>query len=301
MRSACSALLLLCACGTLSNEDIAFIEAIPQKDQLHVQVPKGDTAQPACSIGPADVWTNAKTTGDAINAGVDGILSLVDAIRAVPPTTRDTDQRTWGPFADKNNKGVDIQVTMLRELDSAGTPWRWIYTVAARRAPADFLPIIEGEFFGAQARDGTGRIVLHFENSWALAINQPNDPHSPMRVFYDLSGDPRTVSLDLTAAAGFGLARFDYGWAGYADGHGRFDYAIPQSNGCTLQVSANFTAPGAGKLTFRALCPLGLVYGDITQCWDVSACITWVDDPFGFTAQCNGIKNCVLGSAASCP
>jgi hypothetical protein len=295
MRSACSALLLICACGTLSNEDVQFLEAMPQKDQLHVQVPKGDTSQPACALGSADVWTSAKTTGDAINAGVDGILGLIDNIRAVPPTTRDTDLRTWGPFPDKDHKGVQIKVTMERELDATGTPWRWIYTIAAND-----LPFLEGEFFGAAAKNGIGRMTLHFENAWTLGINKPTDPKTPMKIFYDLSTDPKTISLDLTSGIGFGLASFDYGWAGYADGHGRFDYAIPQSNGCLLEVTANFTAKASGRLTYRALCPLGLVYGDIVQCFDISACLTYVNDPFAFTAQCNGVKPCVLGDAASC-
>lgn len=302
MRSACSALLLLCACGTLSNEDVAFLEAIPQKEQLHVAVPRGDTAQTLCAIGPADIWTNAKTTGDQINAGVDGILSLVDAIRALTPTTRDPDQRTWGPFADQKHAGVEMQVIMERELDAQRVPWRWIYTISARRRPAAFVPILEGEFFGAQARNGIGRITLHFENAWALGINQPSDPHFPARIFYDLSGDPRTLSLDLTAGVGLGLQRFDYGYAGYADGHGRFDYAFPDpKSSCTIEVTTFFTAAGAGRDVYRARCPGGTVIGDIQQCWDVSACLTYVNDPFAFTAQCGGVKPCLLGDAASCP
>lgn len=301
MRSACSALLLLCACGNLSNEDVAFLEAIPQKETLHVQVPAAGAAQPACAIGPADVWINAKTTGDSINAGVDGILSLVDAIRAMPPSVREPDQRTWGPFPDRQHPGVEIEVTMFRDLDANRVPWRWIYTISARRPPGDFLPILEGEFFGAQAKNGIGRITLHFENAWTLGTNKPTDPHAPLRIFYDLSGDPRTISLDLTSGSGFGVQRFDYGWAGYADGHGRFDYAIPQANGCTLEVTANFTAQASGRLVFRARCPLGLVIGDITQCWDKSACLTFVDDRFALTPQCLGVKPCVLGDSAACP
>ena len=300
MRSAFSALLVLAACGNLSNEDVAFIEAIPQRQLLHVQVPQGDTAQPACAIGSADVWTSAKTTGDAINAGVDGILSLVDAIRAVPPTARDTDSRTWGPFPDQNNPGVEVKVTMERELNAQLVPWHWIYVIAARRT-GDFLPIVEGEFFGAQGSRGAGRVTLHFENSWTLNINKATDPQFPARIYYDLTGNPRTISLDLTSGQGFGLVGFDYGYAGYADGHGRFDYAIPQSNGCLLSVSAWFTAQATGKLIFRASCPLGLVYGDIVECFDQSACITYVNDPFAFVSQCNGVKPCLLGSAASCP
>ncbi len=191
---------------------------------------------------------------------------------------------------------------MYRELDAALVPWRWIYTISARRKPADFLPILEGEFFGAQAKNGIGRLTLHFENSIALQINDdPKAPNAPMRIFYDLSSDPRTISLDLTAATGFGLARFDYGWAGYVDGHGRFDYAIPQGNGCTSEVTTNFTSKGAGRDVVRVKCPLGLTYGPIEQCWDESSCLTYVNDPFPFTPQCNGVKPCLLGNLASCP
>jgi hypothetical protein len=298
------AALALCACGNLSNEDIAFLEALPQKEQLHVSVPAPAASQPACAIGPAEVWINAKTTGDQINKGVDDILALIDAIRFVTPTTRDTDQRTWGPFPDRQHPGVEIQVTMFRELDETRTPWRWIYTIAARRPPGSFLPILEGEIFGAQARSGIGRMALHFENSTALRINKPDDPVVPAHIFYDLSADPRTISLDLSAGLGFGLARFDYGFAGYADGHGRFDYAFPDpKSGCTIEVTTWFTAQGAGRLAYRARCGPGgiLVIGDIRQCWDQSACLTYVDDPFAFTPQCNGVKPCLLGNPASCP
>ncbi len=192
---------------------------------------------------------------------------------------------------------------MSRELDATGTPWRWIYDIAARRAPGDFLPIIEGEFFGAQARNGIGRLVVHFENSWALQINQPTDPKFPMRIYYDLSSDPRTVSVDLTSGAGFGLVGFDYFYAGYADGHGRFDYAFPdaQNPACTVEVTTYFNAQGAGRDVFRLVCPLGIVFGDVQQCWDQSACIVYANDPFALTPACNGIKPCLLGSASQCP
>jgi hypothetical protein len=303
--SAVPVLLAVCACGNLSNEDVAFLEALPQKDHLQVKVPQTAARQSPCPLGNADIWINAKATGDSINSGVNGILGLMDAIRAVAPTTRDTDQRTWGPYPDKEHPGVEDRVTMFRELDATLTPWRWIYTIEARRPPGSFLPILEGEFFGAQATNGIGRMTLHFENSVALQINNPNDPVNPARVFYDLTGEPRTVSLDLTSGVGFGLARFDYGFAGYADGHGRFDYAFPDpKSGCTIEVTTWFTPLGAGRDAYRARCapPTGLlVIGDILQCWDPSACLTYVNDPFAFTALCNAVKPCLLGNAATCP
>ena len=300
--SEAAGLLLLCACGNLSNEDIAFLAAIPQKQELHVAVPQGSAAQTLCAIGPADVFANARSTGDSLNAGVDAILSLVDAIRTATPNIRDDDSRTWGPFPDQQHPGVTMKVVMFRELDATRTPWHWLYTISAARLPGDWLPILEGEFFGAQSSRGVGRITLHFENSVRLQINKPSDPAFPARIYYDRSGDPHTVSLDLTSGINaFGLVSFDYGFASYADGHGQFDYAFPDpKNGCTIEVTTFFNAQGAGRDVFRAVCG-PFVFGDVKQCWDAGGCLTFVDDPFALTAACNGVKPCLLGSDVSCP
>ena len=114
MRSAAErrlavAIALACACGNLSNEDVAYLEAIPQRGALRLSVPAGASGQPACAIGPADVWTSARTTGDAINAGLDGILAMVETIRGFPPSTRAPDQRTWGPWPDQSHPGVQAR------------------------------------------------------------------------------------------------------------------------------------------------------------------------------------------------
>jgi hypothetical protein len=301
--SSAAALLLLCACGNLSNEDVAFMVAIPQKQQLHVAVPQGSQTQSLCAIGSADIYASAKTTGVSINTGVDAILSLVDTIRTTPPTTRDEDSRSWGPFPDKDHPGVTIQVTMFRELDATRTPWRFVYTISAARLPGAYLPILEGEFFGAQASHGIGRLTLHFENSTALAMNKPGDPALPMRIFYDLSSEPHTISLDLTAGVNaFGLISFDYGFTEYSDGHGQFDYAFPDpKTGCTIEVTTFFNAQGAGRDIFRANCGLLGVLGDVKQCWDPTGCLTFVDDPFALTPACGTLKPCTLGNPAQCP
>src|SRR4051812_22790416 len=294
-------LALACACGNLSNQDVAFIEAIPQKQDLHVSFPRPPAAQSACAIGPADVFTSARTTGDSINSGVDAILALVDAILGQTPTRRDADSRIWGPYPDRDHPGVQARATLYRELDQHGVPWRWVYAIEEARPPGAFLPILEGELFGPQARTGVGRLTLHFENAVTLGVAKPTDPTLPIRIYYDLGGDPHTVSLDLTAASGFGLIRFDYAFAGYADGHGRFDYAVPDpKSGCTIEITTWFNAQGAGRDVFRALCG-NTVLGDVQQCWDVSACLTYVNDPFAFTASCNGLQPCLLGNASLCP
>src|SRR2546423_1581359 len=100
MRSVCSAaalVLLACAaCGTLSNEDIAFLSALPRKTDLHVQVPvQSSSVQPACAIGDAADWRKAKERGDEINSAVDSVLALVDVVRTIPPSQRKTNLRVW--------------------------------------------------------------------------------------------------------------------------------------------------------------------------------------------------------------
>jgi hypothetical protein len=65
-------------------------------------------------------------------------------------------------------------------------------------------------------------------------------------------------------------------------------------------VTAYFTAQGSGRDVFRALCGR-VLYGDVHQCWEANACLNYVDDPFAFTAQCNTVKPCLLGSKAACP
>ena len=123
MRSVFSALLLLaCACGNLSNEDVAFLEAIPQKDLLHVVVPQGDTAQPACAIGQADIWLSAKSTGNSINAGVDGILSERDIVIAL---AEDGEELMSRPVADIMTRTVytvtgDVSVADIAKAMAKG-------------------------------------------------------------------------------------------------------------------------------------------------------------------------------------
>jgi hypothetical protein len=298
-RSALFSIVLVCACGNLSNEDVAFLEAIPQKDALKVQVPGNGAAQAACSLGEATVYQSAKATGDSINQGVSSLLTLVDTIRAVPATTRDTDTRIWGPFPDGSHPGFEVEVRMVRQIDQTGTPWRWDYSISERKKGADFVTVLEGNFFGAQARNGTGRMTLHFESSAKLGTGNPTDPAFPMHVFYDLGDNPRTISMDLTAGIGFGLPGFDYSYEGFADGHGQFSFAASGVNGCTSEITTLFNAQGAGRDSFHVRCG-PFVSAEVQQCWDVSACLTYIDDPLGSTAICNA-RACVLGSPNQCP
>lgn len=295
--------LLLGACGgTLSNDDLAFIEAVPQKDALRVNVPQ-KSAQALSVLGQADVFIAAQDIARGVNTGLDGVLSLLDFVRGQAPSTRAADRRTWGPWADRQHAGVEYQVVMERENDAAGALYRFRYSLNARRAPGGYLPVIDGTFYGAQARSGSGSLNIHFDNSHALSLGKPDDPSQPMDIQYDFSGNPRTLELNLgrNAAGGFGLSSFDYGYAIYSDGHGLFDYAFPDGKGNLFTVQTWFAANASGKALIDAVHP-PFFEDRITECWDGTLSLTYVSDPASVVAQCSGIAApCVLGSAAQCP
>jgi hypothetical protein len=121
-------------------------------------------------------------------------------------------------------------------------------------------------------------------------------PHGALYVAYDRASEPRTLALRLDQD-GFGLQRFDYGFAGYEDGGGTFGYAIRNERGDLLFVEAGFEPGGAGAAEVSFIAAGGLT-GSFRQCWDGAACLVYVDDPLNYS--CGG-PGCSTGDRAACP
>jgi len=273
-------------CGNYSNDDVAFISAIPHGAALHVAVPALQSQPPVCANGTADTFVQARATGASINAGLDGMLALVDFVRGLDPTVREPDRRVWGPFPDGKHPGVEIEVIMVRRPDAAPGQTRFLYAFEARRA-GPFIPILEGTFLGASAENGSGVLEVHFDNSHALAIDNPGDPLGLVDFFYDLASEPRTLSLQLNGD-GFGLAAFAYQYAGYADGHALFDFVFSDASATRYFVATKFAASSAGRADVQYRTSAGAT-GSFVECWDAFACITYAtqsNPPVGSLALC---------------
>jgi hypothetical protein len=313
------ALLALCGCGTWSNEDLRFLEALPTRPELHVEVPVTTAAAArlasgpeasqtvaACALGSADPWLKAKATSDGINASIDWVLSLIDAVRRTPPTSRLVDGRVWGPFDDSAHPGNEIEIVILRTFpaDLNGLPeYEYAFEARSRASGQPFTPVLSGTFIGPSAQAGTGTVGLDFDAIWQLGMADSTSPRGTMSVKYDRAADPRTVELVLAQAtqAGFGLEQFNYHFAGYADGRGRFDYAFRQAvagGSDLLEVYAGFDAQGAGRGEVRFQAASG-ASGTYDQCWDASACLLWSSDPTGYL--CGGTTPCASGDESACP
>lgn len=301
-RAAVAALALaLGACGNYSTEDLRFLAALPTREDLHVSVPTDGNAGAVTMCGwpgRSDVWLWAKPTSDGLNRAVGFVISLVDVVRQYPPTAREEDLRRWGPFPDKNHPGHEIQIVIRRSYPAGpDAPPRHNYRFEARRAGAPtFDPLIVGTFAGASSSRGHGTVDLYFENFWNVGVNDDTTPHGTMDIAYDRASDPVTIDLDLTND-GFDVVQFGYGFAGYPDGRGRFDYRFRKLNGDVLTVTTGYDATGAGRARVDytpkdAVTPLGT----FQHCWDAAACLTYVNDPTDYTCG----APCVLGSPASC-
>jgi hypothetical protein len=286
---------LVAACGNYSDVDIEFIEAIPTSSQIHLSLPSPSGGQALCATAESDAFTSAQTEGGEINQGIGDMLDLVDLVRTVAPTKRETGERIWGPFADTTHSGFRDMITM-QQVDGG---YSYDFEIQPDGA-SDWTPIITGQFNGGTAATGSGEIILHFDNAAALGINKPTDPTQPFDVSYDLGANPQTIDLSL-AGAGLQLLAADYSYQLYADGHGEFAFEIIE-NGDTATWTVDFQASGAGEGTaVFQLASGGSV--QIVECWDATACLDYVDDPGNYTKQpgCSPSTSCLIGKASSCP
>ncbi len=298
-RSSAVALAVAAAgCGNYSTEDLRFLAALPQREDLAFAVPAAPSgALSACPPGNATVWLAGKPVSDGINRGVDFLVSLVDAVRRISPTARHEDQRLWGPFDAKDHPGREIKVVMVRSYPAelGGGP-RYSYAFLARwKGAPDFTPLIGGAFDGGSASHGRGWIVLDLDAMNALGMS---DGTGTMQIAYDRATDPTTIQLALSSD-GFGVVQFGYRYAGYAAGGGVYDFAFRDDNQTLFFVSTGFDAEGAGRagVSFQTA---GGVTGGFRQCWGANACLVYVLDPLNVSCPA-AEQPCNYGVETDCP
>jgi len=160
-----------------------------------------------------------------------------------------------------------------------------------------FIPLIAGEFDGDSSSDGKGWVELRFDNFRVLQMADGTAPDGTMHIDYDRVGDPRTTDLSLETN-GFGVVQFNYGYAGYADGSGAFDYAFRNLVGDRLEAHTSYDDAGAGRLRVQFTAAAGGT-GSFNQCWNAAGCLVYVDDVYNFTQSC-GSAPCLVGTTDDC-
>src|ERR1700704_16159 len=99
-------------CGNYSNEDLEFMAALPEKQELSAEVP----TRSALVLGEAaEYYLLTRNVSLIFNGITEAFLGLIDTIRAFPPTTRQPNRRIWGPFPADPVKQPGWMIRMVME------------------------------------------------------------------------------------------------------------------------------------------------------------------------------------------
>jgi hypothetical protein len=183
MRHLWPALLcLLAACGgNFSNEDLEYLNALPSREALASKLPDrgassgGGLAQRRDRLAVGDtsqLYADTRKASTDFNNALDGLLSLLENIRTVPPTTREPGRRTWGPFVDRNHPGNDVRFVMDR--DGGFFDYRLQFKPSSAGA-GEWWSFLEGSFKAdAGIRIGEGDLHLFIADAVAKGLNVGN-------------------------------------------------------------------------------------------------------------------------------
>jgi len=290
------------SCGDYSNEDLLYMSAVPSSSQLAVVLPAAAT-----TVMQAELAEDTHNGISNVNALLDDVLGLVDAIRAYEPTSRTSDSRTWGPFADSKHPGWQWKLVVNRETD--GTMFNYDLDVQNTKAatPA-WVVFLKGTFdLAGGIKQGNGMVKADFAAVAAAAF--PLDPNAmPLKTLFisyqnfQTPGSPVVVTLLVERTAPDptnGVTSVTFTYEILADGSGEIAFTlvgnvIPGTAIETLALNAQWLATGAGKAT------LAVVSGDgagltQTECWDATFAMTYNDKPwstsedFGDASMCQSL------------
>ena len=312
-------LLLLVGChDPISNrlffEDAEFLDALPSAEDDRVRYmatssPEDETGD-TTTTEPGDVLEAPEgapfllllTVGsvNAVNAMVDEFLGFVDAVREIPPSSRDEDSRTWGPWPVDNVSGYDARMVSSRRGVGEFT---WSFEIAPQGTSA-WAPFFSGvHVAGATIREGLGSFVFD-----GFAVDEIDD--SPDTPFYlEVDYDHRdgtyvtfTAWSKPSAAAESLIARYDYAIDLDHAGVVTFDTSSPDfakgkeveqlhvTTGWVPDVGGRGDAIVSGGNVEDYLIP-SVSY---TQCWLPDGTVLYMGDQYGIGPQVGKEEYCTV-------
>jgi hypothetical protein len=293
-------------CGNYSNEDLEFMNALPEKQDLAATIPM----RSALDISNrAELYTTTRSVTLVFNALLDALLTQIDEVRGDSPTTRLPGERIWGPFPAQANPGWEIELDMRLDTSSGATA-QIDYDLNLRPVGSPTWTALVSGWFQASGgvRRGTGHAALATAGLRAAGFDFPcndtacNDPGlkyvDTITVDYATAAFPTSVIVminklpnpnkpdDITSAT--------YDYEAWADGSGAFSFDfwadnVPGPNGVEkYNVTSGWLGTGAGRATLTVLAgdlPVGLQQ---VECWDTSLVATYNDKPWQTTADVGG-------------
>jgi hypothetical protein len=272
-----SAALAACDAGNYSNEDIDFQLAVPERADLAVKLP----TQSLESADSAEHYRSTRGVVRTLNATADAFLSLIDHVRAYPPSERAGGHRVWGPFPIDESPLWFIRMV----IDRVGAPGQAVlfeYRVQFRLradASAAWGTLIAGNFTPtAGARRGAGK--LSFTSAEARAAGYPLGGLVAMDsidIEYKSNSFPLSLKVTVVNFPAHEKAVFDY--AEEQDGAGEMIFTFPTPMGGVLvssvEIRSRWTGSGAGRADVTVLSGLAVGRKGV-DCWGIDTVATYV-------------------------
>ena len=285
----------LAGCGNYSNEDLEYMNAVPDRDALTANMP----AAGALTVNEAEL---SKTTHDVVhtfNALLDLFLGIVDAVREYPPSQRLPNQRIWGPVPAERELGWQWRFIVTRD---PAAPANFAYALQFQRIgdpPSTWAALLTG-WFEATATSGARRGVGGFRVQTAELRNagypfdNGGERIASIDVTYSTREFPISVVVDFVQFADFTFTAtntFHYEYGAQENGQGAMRFVISGADLIpgpvidSLAVTTRWLASGAGR--GEATVTQGDVVDGIqvvglmqTECWDTNFRATYNYKPW---------------------
>jgi len=294
--------LLIPACGNWSNDDLEFLNAMPDKESLRAKIPTGTTGglsgegtrRDALAIGErSKLYSDTRGASDQFNGLLNFLLRALDFVRTLPPTTRTSDSRTWGPWDDSENPGFQFRVVIKKASDT-----QFVYAFQHRLKGGEFFDTVTGEFRPTPTlRKGKGGLTIHGAGATQLKDGKLFDTIEKIEMAYVTDQLPVTVVMKMTARPGQPLTTLEYGYQENADQSGGIGFRTigTDPNVIQLDTGTAWLSSGAG---YGVATVIEGTYRGAThfECWDASFNTSYVKQTWPGGVELGDPATCVTVS-----
>jgi hypothetical protein len=242
------------ACGNYSNEDLDFQLALPEQSDIEAKMQLSVTRADS-----AEYYLATRSAITTFNTMVVDLTGLIEGVRGTTPTSRNGDQRTWGPFADDKHPGWQVRVVMQRSTVSQSL-LRMDYWVQVRMAGQDdsgWVSFLAGEYTSqGSARTGQGEIQLLANDVRLAGYPVDDDPGlvdlDNLDVRYSNADYPITVNMTIQNLPTAKTQAGTYAYAQNQDGSGSMTFDWQGVTDAGVQITATMTSQWSGSGAGRA-------------------------------------------------
>jgi hypothetical protein len=236
---------------------------------------------------------------NGVNAMVDGFLGFVDAVREIPPSSREDDARTWGPWPADNAAAYDVRMVSTRQGVGEFT---WSFDTAPH-GTSDWSPFFWGVHFaaGVTVREGDGDFA--FDGVAVDALDGSNENPFYLEAHYDHRyGNEVWLSVwpDRSLKDGVSLGEYHYAIDTDDAGTLTFDTSSPEfAAGDKVEqfhVTTNWIPDAGGN--GDAVVSGGNVNDYFVdsvwwrQCWLPDGTLVYMADQYGITPPVGAPEKC---------